>query len=127
MLGIALQTAGPLKPGKYPVVFNDGFAPGKTKPEGLLPGEVAAAANLSDMPNNSHNLIFETGTLTIDSVGAQLLRGSIVGVGVHRKFSQATGRNEVTDTRSLAAEFSIRAVAPVGKLTDEPYACLSPR
>ncbi len=67
---------------------------------------------------------FASGYLTIKSVRGGMVRGSILGVGVHKEYSTATGRDEVVETLTLGATFSIMAGSGFGEYTDKPYACL---
>jgi hypothetical protein len=118
---IHLQTSGPITPGKYPIVDPP---PGNDYSKEMPQGEAVAGAGVPDLPDGENDMQFVSGYLTINSVSEALIQGNIWGLGTRKEFSTETGRDEVVESRMLAARFSILAEGSTGKDSDKPYACL---
>ncbi len=122
MLGISLQTSGPIGPGEYPVAP---FIDRALDPDEIVPpGQAVAGVVLTNMPEGTNDLQFESGSLRIEHISRHLVVGHISGVANNRALSDVTGNPEIVETRTLAAKFSIRVKGVIEKSGVGDFPCI---
>lgn len=122
MLGITLQMSGPIRPGEYAMAP---YSESRGDPSEILPPRQAVAGVLlTNMPEGTNDLQFESGFLEIRSISPHLVVGYISGVANNRELSSQTGNYEIVETRTLGAKFSIKVEGILGKYRDGDFPCI---